>query len=118
MCGLFSSLVSLFFASRRRHTRGALVTGVQTCALPISPELLAAGRAEWQARRSDPAARFDREIALDAGDIPPMVSWGTSPDQSLAITAAVPGPEDPPADRRAVPTIGRAERRATACPNA
>src|SRR3546814_7237505 len=33
------SLVSLFcFSSRRRHTRCALVTGVQTCALPIPPE--------------------------------------------------------------------------------
>src|SRR3546814_6243753 len=29
-------LYVLFFSSRRRHTRGALVTGVQTCALPIS----------------------------------------------------------------------------------
>src|SRR3546814_13546207 len=29
--------VLFFFASRRRHTRGALVTGVQTCALPIWP---------------------------------------------------------------------------------
>src|SRR3546814_8749985 len=29
-------LVSFFFSSRRRHTRCALVTGVQTCALPIS----------------------------------------------------------------------------------
>src|SRR3546814_2718466 len=71
------------------------------CPRAPTPELLAAGRAEWQALRSDPAARFDREIALDAGDIPPMVSWGTSPDQSLAITAAVPGPEDLPAERRA-----------------
>src|SRR3546814_19404119 len=31
-------MVLLFFSSRRRHTRCALVTGVQTCALPISPE--------------------------------------------------------------------------------
>src|SRR3546814_18207227 len=31
-----SSLVFFFFSSRRRHTRCALVTGVQTCALPIS----------------------------------------------------------------------------------
>src|SRR3546814_8524957 len=31
------SFVVLFFSSRRRHTRCALVTGVQTCALPISP---------------------------------------------------------------------------------
>src|SRR3546814_2123261 len=30
--------VVLFFSSRRRHTRCALVTGVQTCALPISPD--------------------------------------------------------------------------------
>src|SRR3546814_10171847 len=31
------SVVLFFFSSRRRHTRCALVTGVQTCALPISP---------------------------------------------------------------------------------
>src|SRR3546814_1655757 len=31
-------LLSFFFSSRRRHTRCALVTGVQTCALPISPD--------------------------------------------------------------------------------
>src|SRR3546814_6785937 len=34
-CGWF------FFSSRRRHTRCALVTGVQTCALPISPTMSA-----------------------------------------------------------------------------
>src|SRR3546814_6626014 len=34
---LFIILVFFFFSSRRRHTRCALVTGVQTCALPISP---------------------------------------------------------------------------------
>src|SRR3546814_1283153 len=33
------SLLLFFFSSRRRHTRCALVTGVQTCALPISPRL-------------------------------------------------------------------------------
>src|SRR3546814_14712406 len=33
----FSVLLFFFFSSRRRHTRCALVTGVQTCALPISP---------------------------------------------------------------------------------
>src|SRR3546814_20350354 len=38
-------MVSFFFSSRRRHTRCALVTGVQTCALPISflPALLGSG---------------------------------------------------------------------------
>src|SRR3546814_8420909 len=33
---LYSCFVGFFFSSRRRHTRCALVTGVQTCALPIS----------------------------------------------------------------------------------
>src|SRR3546814_8198441 len=33
-------LLCFFFSSRRRHTRCALVTGVQTCALPISVEVL------------------------------------------------------------------------------
>src|SRR3546814_5562703 len=33
--------MSFFFSSRRRHTRFALVTGVQTCALPICPRVLA-----------------------------------------------------------------------------
>src|SRR3546814_11968326 len=36
MCHFFVMLLFFFFSSRRRHTRCALVTGVQTCALPIS----------------------------------------------------------------------------------
>src|SRR3546814_12554455 len=35
MCVCFSLFLFFFFSSRRRHTRCALVTGVQTCALPI-----------------------------------------------------------------------------------
>src|SRR3546814_12422787 len=34
-------MLAFFFSSRRRHTRCALVTGVQTCALPISRDFLA-----------------------------------------------------------------------------
>src|SRR3546814_5892446 len=37
MCGTSIILFVFFFSSRRRHTRCALVTGVQTCALPILP---------------------------------------------------------------------------------
>src|SRR3546814_8712743 len=40
-CSLYMCV--FFVASRRRHTRCALVTGVQTCALPIYPDLLPAG---------------------------------------------------------------------------
>src|SRR3546814_2401136 len=39
---LLAALLFFFFSSRRRHTRCALVTGVQTCALPISKRLKAA----------------------------------------------------------------------------
>src|SRR3546814_7195529 len=39
MMVLFACFVFFFFSSRRRHTRCALVTGVQTCALPISQGL-------------------------------------------------------------------------------
>ncbi|USI77807.1 3-isopropylmalate dehydratase large subunit [Sphingopyxis sp. USTB-05] len=71
------------------------------CPRAPSAELLAQARTEWSSLRSDPDARFNKEIALDASEVPPMVSWGTSPDQSLAITQSVPDPEDIPAARRA-----------------
>ncbi|MEE4538065.1 MAG: 3-isopropylmalate dehydratase large subunit [Erythrobacter sp.] len=48
----------------------------------------------WATLRSDPDARFDREIVMDAAAIAPMVSWGTSPEHTVAIDDAVPkGPE-------------------------
>src|SRR3546814_12202066 len=47
-----------FFSSRRRHTRCALVTGVQTCALPISKDLLDLGSGEPQLVAFD-LFRFD-----------------------------------------------------------
>src|SRR3546814_9996726 len=67
---VFGSVVVLFFffSSRRRHTRCALVTGVQTCALPIWPELdavLAAAQEGFQIwRRTSPTERA--EIILKA----------------------------------------------------
>jgi 3-isopropylmalate/(R)-2-methylmalate dehydratase large subunit len=46
----------------------------------------------WKTLKSDPDAKFDAEIALDARDIVPMVTWGTSPEQALPITSSVPDP--------------------------
>lgn len=46
--------------------------------------------AAWATLRSDDGAAFDREIAIDAATIAPMVSWGTSPEDALPIDAAVP----------------------------
>src|SRR3546814_4287440 len=45
MCDASCSCYCFFFSSRRRHTRCALVTGVQTCALPISTSLISAALA-------------------------------------------------------------------------
>jgi 3-isopropylmalate/(R)-2-methylmalate dehydratase large subunit len=46
----------------------------------------------WKTLHSDADAKFDAEIVLDARDIVPMVTWGTSPEQALPITANVPDP--------------------------
>lgn len=44
----------------------------------------------WQSLQSDAGAEFDREIVIDASTLSPMVSWGTSPEQTVAIDAAIP----------------------------
>lgn len=41
---------------------------------------------------SDPGAQFDLEVALDVGELAPMVTWGTSPDQAAPIDQQVPDP--------------------------
>ena len=51
-----------------------------------------AAAARWLALASDPGALFDREQAIDVGAIEPLVSWGTSPAQTLGIDGAVPDP--------------------------
>ncbi len=48
--------------------------------------------ASWRTLPSDPDARFDRELAIDATAIEPMVSWGTSPEDSVPIGEVVPDP--------------------------
>jgi 3-isopropylmalate/(R)-2-methylmalate dehydratase large subunit len=44
----------------------------------------------WETLSSDEGAHFDREIRLDAGKLPPLVTWGTSPEQVISITGRVP----------------------------
>jgi len=46
----------------------------------------------WKTLPSDEGAVFDKEVFLDASEIVPMVSWGTSPEDVLPITATVPDP--------------------------
>jgi len=48
----------------------------------------------WETLRSDDGAHFDREIRLDAAKLPPLVTWGTSPEQVVSISGRVPRPEE------------------------
>lgn len=48
----------------------------------------------WKTLPSDEGAAYDEEITLHTKDIPPLVTWGTSPQDVLPITGEVPNPED------------------------
>jgi 3-isopropylmalate/(R)-2-methylmalate dehydratase large subunit len=48
----------------------------------------------WETLCSDEGAHFDREIRLDAAKLPPLVTWGTSPEQVISVTGRVPKPQD------------------------
>src|SRR3546814_4214625 len=123
-----------FFSSRRRHTRCALVTGVQTCALPISDQLEAAG-AIGSARRFLLLAKvFGGSAPIKAGEyrLPAHVSQSdilsamqngktlqrlvTIPEglpsiyveQKLAEAPALTGSVAVPAEGSVLPEIGRA----------
>jgi len=50
----------------------------------------------WRSLPSDADAHFDREVHLDAAEIVPMVTWGTSPEAAAPITARVPDPANAP----------------------
>jgi len=50
--------------------------------------------AAWRELYSDDGAKFDAELDLDAADIVPQVSWGTSPEMVLPVTASIPSPSD------------------------
>jgi 3-isopropylmalate dehydratase large subunit/3-isopropylmalate dehydratase small subunit len=48
----------------------------------------------WLSLRSDDGATYDNEVFIDAKDIVPTVSWGTSPQDVVPITGVVPSPSD------------------------
>ncbi|MDO9370227.1 MAG: 3-isopropylmalate dehydratase large subunit [Sphingopyxis sp.] len=73
---------------------------------PAAPNGAAWGAAlsRWSRLATDADAMFDRDLAFDAADVRPMVSWGTNPSQSVAVDAPVPDPA----------AMGSAEARAAA----
>jgi 3-isopropylmalate/(R)-2-methylmalate dehydratase large subunit len=46
----------------------------------------------WETLYSDEGAHFDRIVRLDANNLPPIVSWGTSPEDVISVAGAVPDP--------------------------
>jgi 3-isopropylmalate/(R)-2-methylmalate dehydratase large subunit len=48
----------------------------------------------WETLHSDAGAEFDREIRLDAAKLPPIVTWGTNPEQVASVTGHVPRLEE------------------------
>lgn len=47
----------------------------------------------WNTLQSDESAHYDQTVRMDAAEIPPVVTWGTSPEDVLPITGSVPDPE-------------------------
>jgi len=55
---------------------------------------------QWRRLPSDKGAIFDTQIDLVAADIPPMVTWGTSPQDALPITDVIPDPANAPDENK------------------
>ncbi len=56
----------------------------------------------WKTLYTDEGAHFDKIVKLDAANLPPIVSWGSSPEDVIAVTGEVPNPADiPDANKRA-----------------
>ena len=47
----------------------------------------------WKSFQSDADAVFDREVRLDAAELPPLVTWGTSPEDVIPVTGVIPAPD-------------------------
>ena len=48
----------------------------------------------WKTLKSDEGAHFDKVVVLDAAKLPPIVTWGSSPEDVVSVTGVVPNPDD------------------------
>ena len=83
--------------------RGALIRPDQPAidyVLTRAPDLSGpyrdAALAAWQDLHSDDGAVFDAHVTIDAGSVGPQVTWGTSPDQVIAVNGRIPRLQDLP----------------------
>lgn len=56
--------------------------------------------AHWRTLPTDEGARFDREVRIDCAGLAPHVTWGTSPEQVMAVDARIPEPASAPDEAR------------------
>ena len=68
-------------------------------------EAFARAVAEWRGLHSDPGARFDKEVGIDAAGLSPMITYGTNPGMVMPIDGIIPASERP-ADARALAYMG------------
>ncbi len=54
----------------------------------------------WESIRSDETAEYDDVVRIDADELEPVVTWGTTPGQGVGITQPIPAPEELPADKQ------------------
>ncbi|PDT13311.1 MULTISPECIES: 3-isopropylmalate dehydratase large subunit [unclassified Rhizobium] len=57
-------------------------------------EALEQAIAYWKTLRSDEGAHFDRVVKLNAAELPPIVSWGSSPEDVVSVQGIVPNPDE------------------------
>jgi 3-isopropylmalate/(R)-2-methylmalate dehydratase large subunit len=48
----------------------------------------------WKTLKSDEGAHYDRVVVLNAADLPPIVSWGSSPEDVISVQGVVPNPDE------------------------
>ncbi|WP_254761548.1 3-isopropylmalate dehydratase large subunit [Natrinema marinum] len=54
----------------------------------------------WESIRSDADAEYDDIVRIDANELEPVVTWGTTPGQGVGVTQPIPAPEDLPEDKQ------------------
>jgi 3-isopropylmalate/(R)-2-methylmalate dehydratase large subunit len=72
-------------------------------ARPAAPDPLPVD--DWRALRTEPGAGFDKEVTIDATELSPQVTWGTTPAMVTDVTASVPEPRGD-GDERALEYMG------------
>ncbi|NUB93027.1 3-isopropylmalate dehydratase large subunit [Haloterrigena sp. SYSU A558-1] len=65
-----------------------------------NPEKFEELKPYWESIRSDETAEYDDVVHIDANELEPVVTWGTTPGQGVGVTEPIPAPEDLPEDKQ------------------